>query len=476
LRRAEDNAQVPETSEIKEAERFLRHLSACTRNLLFYPQGHEVPKRSIQSVYDSTKALLGGRPELSVGLLDDEWIVHSTVLHGAGSLASDLKQRLHERNLTSITLAASVTHKDLEALADLLTRDPESVSLQGATSILRELGATAVTVGFIARASVTVEAEEVPDAPAPVDDHTIPDFLRCSAMSISELYSEATQGTMDLARAKAMLSDILDIVGTGQANLEAMLAIKSHDDYTFTHIVNVCVLTLAQARRLNLKEELLDDIGLAALMHDVGKQRVPGEIIRKSSKLTDEEFEIIKMHPIYGAEMLQEMPGAPALAGMVAFEHHLRYDCEGYPRIRRPRQLNLCTHLTSIADAFDAMRTLRSYSKKMVQEEVAIRMAKDGGTQFEPVLLSRFFRMLNFFPRGSEVILSTGEEAIVVKTSPEDVMRPVVKVTKDPKGKPFDGGRTIDLTLIGGPEPVTITGVPEQPGGAAEEEDEAAAA
>ena len=154
--------------------------------------------------------------------------------------------------------------------------------------------------------------------------------------------------------------------------------------------------------------------------------------------------------------MLQEMPGAPALAAMVAFEHHLRYDCRGYPKIRTRRQLNLCTYLTMIADAFDAMRTLRPYSKKMSQEEVAIRMAKDGGSHFEPVLLSRFFRILDLFPCGSKVVLSTGERAVIVKRAPGDYMKPVVRVTRDSEGNQVNEERLIDLMKADGPDPVSI--------------------
>jgi HD-GYP domain-containing protein (c-di-GMP phosphodiesterase class II) len=465
LKQPEDSALGLDAPGIEDTERFLRHLSACTRNLRFYPQGHEILKRSVQSVYDSAMTLMNGRSKLSLGLLDDEWIVNNSVLHKAGSLASDLKERLRARNLTSITLTSALTLKDIEGLADLLTRDPESVNQVGATSILRELGATGITVGFLAKSShQAARVEATPEDETPLKDLAIPDFLCISAKVISDLYSEAVEGKIDLGRAKSMLSDIMDIVSPGRSNLGAMLGIKSHDDYTFTHIVNVCVLTLGQARSLDLSEEVLDDIGLAALMHDVGKKRVPGDIIRKPSGLTDEEYELMKMHTIYGAEMLQEMPGAPPLAGMVAFEHHLRFDCQGYPEVHRRRQLNLCTYLTTIADAFDAMSTLRPYSKKMSQEEVAIRMANDSGTQFEPILLSRFFRMLNIFPKGSEVLLSTGEKAVVLEQRPEDCMRPKVRLTTDSEGNAVEGGRTVDLMKTRGSNHVYIRGVPRPDG------------
>lgn len=461
MRQNEPGTAVLDASEIKEAEGFLRHLSAATRNLLFYPPGHAVLKRSIEAVHNSAVSLLGDRPELSIGLLGEEWIVHNTVLHKATSVAMDLRERLTDRGLTSITIARGLSQKDLEALANLLTNDPDTVNERGASAILREFGAAAVHVGHITRATDTEEVKDVPEASHKQDNRSTAEFLRLSTTTIASLYSEALEGTMDLRIAKSMLTDMMDLAGSGQANLSTMLNIKSHDDYTFTHIVNVCVLTLAQARRLNLKEELLDEIGLAALMHDVGKQRVPGEIIRKPSRLTTEEFEIMKKHTIYGAEMLRSMPGALDLASMVAFEHHLKNDCTGYPKIASRRGLNLCTHLTMIADAFDAMRTLRPYSKEMSQEEVAIRMTADAGTHFEPVLLGRLFQMLDLFPCGSKVSLSTGEEAVVVRRTPHNHMKPVVKITKDSHGEQLGDGRLIDLMKADAPSTIHIVGAPD---------------
>lgn len=281
------------------------------------------------------------------------------------------------------------------------------------------------------------------------EDISSADLLQVSAEAVAGMYSEAIEGKVDLAMSKSMLSDIMDLVGSGRTNLKEIMNLKTHDDYTFTHIVNVCVLTLAQARRLNLSGELLDDIGLAALMHDVGKQRVPSEIIRKPSRLTAEEFEIMKKHTIYGAEIVRSLPGTPDLVAMVTFEHHLRYDCSGYPRIGRRRRLNLCTLLTTIADAFDAMRTLRPYSRKMSQQEVVIQMYADSGIHFERSLLEMFLRMLDPLPAGTKVRLSGGEEAVVTGRTDHDYMRPIVEIVKGPDGGELDGGRELNLADAG---------------------------
>jgi HD-GYP domain-containing protein (c-di-GMP phosphodiesterase class II) len=451
-----------EQSQTKTAENFLRHLSAAARNRLFYPSDHSILKRSFASLRETAASLLEGRNEITVGLLGEDWIVQDLVLHKASALALDLKERLRDRGLTSFTLTKGFTDGDLEALVSLLTAAPEEVEDNGASSYLRGHGGSAVAVGRIALAK---GEDPAPDAsPEIAVPDTVPDeLLRMEADQIFQLYAEAGEGAVDLNKARVIVSDVMDLVSSGSTELSTMLGIKSHDDYTFTHIVNVCVLTLGQTRGMNLPEEILNEIGLAALMHDVGKQRIPGEIIRKPARLTAEEFEIMKQHTVYGAEMLRGMSGASDLAIMVAFEHHLRYDCTGYPTIKRRRKLNFCTHMATIADAFDAMRTLRPYSEQMSVEEIAVRMYADSGTHFEPTLLKRFFRMLDLFPSGSRVSLSSGEQAVVVERRSSDYMRPLVKVTKDAEGRTLDDGPTKDLAdpsctsftkICGTPEPV----------------------
>src|SRR5207302_111841 len=127
----------------------------------------------------------------------------------------------------------------------------------------------------------------------------------------------------------------------------------------FTHMVNVSILTIAQAHAVGIARELLKDFGVAALTHDIGKVRTPTAILNKPGKLTDEEFAVMQRHTNDGAEILEGTPGFPVLAAIVAFEHHLRLDGSGYPSSGQ-RPLGLATMLCSIADVYDAMRSGRS--------------------------------------------------------------------------------------------------------------------
>src|SRR3989442_9095433 len=140
----------------------------------------------------------------------------------------------------------------------------------------------------------------------------------------------------------------------------ALTALKKYDNYTFTHMVNVAALSMAQARALNLDGPLLREFGFAALMHDIGKVHTPLEVLNKPGKLLRDEFDVMKRHVVDGAHILRRTPEMPALAPIVAFEHHLKQDLTGHPENIGRRKLNLSTMILSIADVFDALRSNRA--------------------------------------------------------------------------------------------------------------------
>ncbi len=171
--------------------------------------------------------------------------------------------------------------------------------------------------------------------------------------------SAQTEGKPDISMARTMIDGLAHAVAQNRTALLALTTLKNYDNYTFTHMVNVSVLTMGQARGLGLDGPLLREFGLAALMHDIGKVRTPIDILNSAEKLTAEEYIIMKRHTIDGAEILRQKPEVPALAPVVAFEHHLRLDGSGYPAGVTRSSLNVGTMLCSIADVYDAMRSQR---------------------------------------------------------------------------------------------------------------------
>jgi putative nucleotidyltransferase with HDIG domain len=215
----------------------------------------------------------------------------------------------------------------------------------------------------------------------------------------------------------------------------ALTALKKYDNYTFTHMVNVSALAMAQARALNVTGPLLREFGFAALMHDIGKVHTPLEVLNKPDKLSREEFEIMKRHVVDGAHILRRMPEMPALAPVVAFEHHLKQDLSGYPEGIGSRKLNLCTMIVSIADVFDALRSNRPYRQGLATARIRAIMGEQGNPAFNQTLLKRFVNLMGLFPVGNLVRLSTEELAVVTAEHPSDPFRPQVKIISNALGE-----------------------------------------
>jgi putative nucleotidyltransferase with HDIG domain len=232
-----------------------------------------------------------------------------------------------------------------------------------------------------------------------------------------------------------MIDGLAQAVAQNRTALLALTTLKNYDNYTFTHMVNVSILTMGQARGLGIDGPLLREFGLAALMHDIGKVRTPLEILNKPDKLTDDEFTIIKRHPFDGAQILRKTPDIPTLVPVVAFEHHLRLDGSGYPHgVSRP-SLNVGTMLCSIADVYDAMRSQRRYQQAFPTDRILEVLKRSDGKQFDQNLVRRFVQLIGIYPAGNLVRLNTGEVAVVLKVNAPDPYRPQVRVLIDREGK-----------------------------------------
>jgi len=235
-----------------------------------------------------------------------------------------------------------------------------------------------------------------------------------------------------------MIDSLAQAVTQNRHALMALTALKEYDNYTFTHMVNVSILTMAQARGLGIEGPLLREFGMAALMHDIGKVKTPAEILNKPDKLTDEEFAIMKRHVIDGAEILRSTADIPPLAPVVAFEHHLRLDGTGYPHgVSRP-SLNLATMLCGIADVYDAMRSQRKYQQSFPSERILTVLQRNDGSQFDQHLIRRFVQLLGIYPVGNLVRLNTDEVAVVLRVHAPDPYRPKVRILFSSDGSRMD--------------------------------------
>src|SRR5579862_2016337 len=414
------------------ADELLRRFAAAVRSAQLYSKGHTIINRNIEALGSAIQGLHALGPSIVIGLVGEEIIVDDMPLAKADTLGPFVR-RLQQNNVERITIERGVTNEEIATFIEAVTAADARDNEEAAES-------TIPTLPHIRVGRVTVEERIEGDLN---DIAAIKRLYNEAVSSASGVWESAlTEGRPDPSVARGMVDGLAHAVAQNRTALLALTTLKDYDNYTFTHMVNVSILTMGQARGLGIDGPLLREFGLAALMHDIGKVRTPLEILNKPDKLTDEEFTIMKQHPVDGGEILRQTPDVPALAPVVAFEHHLRLDGTGYPGTAYRTSLNLGTMLCSIADVYDAMRSQRRYQQSHPTDRILAVLKRNDGLQFDQHLVRRFVQLLGIYPAGNIVKLNTGEIAVVLKVNAPEPYRPQVRVMTDREGKrlnlPYD--------------------------------------
>jgi putative nucleotidyltransferase with HDIG domain len=405
------------------ADELLRRLAASVRSTQLYSQGHPIIGRNLESLSAAFQMLHGLQPAVTIGLVGDEVIVDDMPMARADTLGPFVR-RLQQAGVERITVDRGVTLEGITAfLAAITTIDARDGDAAHPFPAIPHIRVGRVTVEQRVEGSLT-------------DMATIKRLYTDAVSVASDVWDSAqTEGHPDATAARSMIDGLAQAVAQNRTALLALTTLKNYDNYTFTHMVNVSILTMGQARGLGIDGPLLREFGLAALMHDIGKVRTPLDILNKPDKLTDDEFVIMKRHVVDGAEILRMTPDVPALAPVVAFEHHLRVDGSGYPNGVARSSLNIGTMLCSIADVYDAMRSQRHYQKAFPTDRILAVLKRNDGTQFDQHLVRRFVQLIGIYPPGNLVRLNTGDVAVVMNTYAPDPYRPHVRVLIDREGQ-----------------------------------------
>jgi HD-GYP domain-containing protein (c-di-GMP phosphodiesterase class II) len=270
-----------------------------------------------------------------------------------------------------------------------------------------------------------------------------------------EVLTDARLGrAVNLRRVKRAVQSIVDQVLNNETSILGMTSLRDYDEYTFTHSVNVCIISLVIGQRLGLTKLQLYELGLGALFHDIGKQRIDAAIVTKAGKLTNEEWAWIRRHPTEGLLALFWMRGladVPYRAMLMAYEHHMKVDLTGYPKNRRPRTPTLFSRIVQTADGFDAATSKRSYQHDpWTADEVLREMRENPKRGFDALLVKALINATGVFPVGIAAILDTFELAVVVARNADSkkLHQPIVKIISDPMGIMLADPIVADLSEI----------------------------
>jgi len=251
--------------------------------------------------------------------------------------------------------------------------------------------------------------------------------------------------SVDGKKIMELVEKLLDNILNSDFIIANLSDIRSIDDYTYSHSVNVCILSLITGIALGIKGENLKDLGVGALLHDIGKIMIDEKILQKPTNLTINEFDEVKKHTVYGYEILKNSNDVNSTAHIIALSHHERKDGSGYPYNLKNNDIPLPARIVAIADVYDALTTNRIYRKKMLPHEVVDYMCSLSNKHFDKTCLDAFISHIANYPVGTAVMLNSGEKGLVAKYNKNFPNRPVVRVVIDENGKMLVKPKEIDL-------------------------------
>ncbi|MDR1647852.1 MAG: HD-GYP domain-containing protein [Zoogloeaceae bacterium] len=355
--------------------------------------------------------------------------------------------------------------------SNFLLTDPEDIR-KIRESVVREVWIDTVKGKDVA-ATVTQEAaEHIPPPKLPESPETRPASMReemararkiCGAAreSVTSMFQEARMGkAIDPAQTIALVQDISSSMTRNPGALVSLARLKTADNYTYMHSVAVSALMIALARQMHFSDEDVHDIGLAGLLHDIGKMKVPLEILNKNGKLSDEEFDLMKTHPTQGYTILKESGTVSAKVMEVCLSHHEKIDGTGYPNHTRGDAITPFARMGAICDVYDAITSVRPYKNGWDPAESLHRMAEWHG-HLDMYLFRAFVKSLGIYPIGSLVRLNSGRMGVVTEQSPRSLLTPRVRVFFSAKSKTRIQPELIDLGRPNCPEKIVAREEPE---------------
>lgn len=361
---------------------FVRYFAMALANGALYSNLHPQVSRLAGKAFEALIQAMEKATKISFMLIDDQMVVDNQPLP-KGVYSERLTGAFRDKRIESVEFSEGITESDLlQLIGNLLSPETDYQKLAPSEH---------VRFGKIALSATEASGDS---QGGKGNTLTLEDLSAAEIRILAEIYERAKKRqNFSIKGLSEMVSGLIGILREDINSFLLLSALQKKDRYTFTHSTNVCILNLAQAISLRIQGRLLHDIGIAGMLHDIGKLFIPEEILCKPARLDEEETALIRQHPVKGAEYLYAIPNIPPLAVTTAYEHHIDFAGGGYPRVSADWPLNLCSYITSISDVFDALRTRRSYQAPTELPECKKILQKISGTKLHPALTRHFLTL-----------------------------------------------------------------------------------
>jgi len=357
----------------------IQDLAQTIQAATIYPENHQRIQQLFARLHKRIDQMTSSIGTLHIGIIGDHFVVDEFPFLEMNPALRKLLGEIREKGIEKFSIRNGLTYGELKRFVYFLATgkdDAQGARFEsidhGVIQSLREDSTVTTEEGVqISRSHLLFGATEV----------------------LNDLLKAMAQGTgKSVAEARDIVVGIMKGIRQDAHLFHRLMQMQSHDDYTVTHSLNVSAIVMAQAASLDLPENHTQEIGLAAMLHDIGKEMVPSEILQKPGKIDPSEFATMAQHPVLGAKALRKMDCGSDLPVIVSFEHHMKYDGSGYPKIPSWGRAHPISYMTQIADVYDALRTYRPYRDSLDIKTTLSIMEKGRGTEFEPNLFDNFLR------------------------------------------------------------------------------------
>ena len=426
-------------NQLKRARQLLTRMYAARRSARFYPIDHSATVEAIRGLGDVIHKYHEEGVDISLAFFEGELLLGEQLLPEESIIFDQLIREFTGMGAGSITIHRGVDDAELSRMIALLAADSYEIErVGGIQRMSAEANLSHIEIGEVKVFERSEEGEDPEKAQGAYQD---------SIELMREIDALIRRDKMiSPVRVKGVMRSMVDNVLSNRQAMLTLTGLKSYDEYTFYHSANVALLSLALGSMITQDYRFLSTLGTGALLHDIGKMTIDLEVLNKRGALSAEEWAMVREHPVCGAEQAVTVPGLDRFAIVIILEHHMRYDGSGYPQSPSTRRQHLTSRIVAVADAYDAMTSLRSYSAARAPEEAMSILTQSAGTALDPVLTRMFVTMLGIYPPRTAVKLSDESTAVVVSPTEGDVLRPLVRVIADSEGVLIDP-TDVDLSV-----------------------------